>query len=172
MSRFTIQRTAVSMPDERGMDGASRLLFKCLDGMGKDDRASWRRFWKRMINLAPGELVEVQMVIPRSGPFHRRHMAIEQRVFDNQERFDDFEAFRIWLKVGAGWVIWAPSETGALIPVPKSISYAAADENEFQQYHGKVMAFLRGPHAAPFLWPYLEEKAINQIEHILEAFDE
>ena len=30
------------------------------------------------------------------------------------------------------------------MPIPKSISYAAADQHEFEQYHGKVMAFLRG----------------------------
>jgi len=28
------------------------------------------------------------------------HMKIEQSVFDAQERFDDFEQFRYWLKLG------------------------------------------------------------------------
>jgi Protein of unknown function (DUF1367) len=172
MSRFTIHRTNMALPDERGLEGARTLLFKALDGFGQDDKKSWRRLWKRMIGLEPGEMCEVQMVFPRSGPFHRRHMAIEQKVFDAQEKFEDFESFRTWLKIGAAWVIWAPGEDGTLIPVPKSISYAAADEDEFHRYHEAVVRFLRGPHAGVFLWPHLEDKAINQIDYILRGFGE
>lgn len=172
MSRFTIQRTNIALPDAKGLEGARALLFGSLDGFGKEDKTSWRRLWKRMVNLAPGEMVEVAMSFPRSGPFHRRHMAIEQKVFDAQEKFDDFESFRVWLKIGAAWVIWAPGENGEMIPVPKSISYAAADEDEFRQFHEAVVRFLRGPHAAVFLWPRLEDKAVNQIDYILDGFGE
>ena len=172
MSRFTIQRTTTALPDERGLEGARALLFKALDGFGQDDRKAWRRLWKSLINLSPGETLEVSMVFPRSGPFHRRHMALEHKVFDAQEKFDDREAFRTWLKVGAGWVIWAPGQQGELIPVPKSISYAAADEEEFRRYHEAVVRFLMGPHAAVFLWPHLEEKAVTQIDYIMSSFGE
>ena len=34
MSRFTVCRTNISLPDDRGMEGASHLLFKALDGFG------------------------------------------------------------------------------------------------------------------------------------------
>jgi len=172
MSRFTIHRTGAALPDERGLEGARSLLFKALDGFGQDDKQAWRRLWKKLISLEPGEMMEVSMVFPRSGPFHRRHMALEQRVFDAQEKFEDFEAFRTWLKIGAGWVVWAPGEAGALTPVPKSISYASADEQEFRQYHEAVVRFLRGPHAAVFLWPHLEDKAIAQIDYIMGSFGE
>ena len=170
MSRFTITRTNMELPAD--MDGARQLLFKSLDGFGEEDRKAWRKLWKKLINMAPGEVFEVQTVFPRSGPFHRRHMSIEQKVFDSQEKFDDFEAFRTWLKVGAGWVIWAPGEDGTLVPVPKSISYAAAEQEEFEKYHAAVLRFLRGPHAGVFLWPHLEQKAIDQIEYILRGFGE
>ena len=172
MARFTITRTNIALPDDRGMEGASALLFKALDGLGKDDRSSWRRFWKKMIGMEPGEMVEFSMTFPRSGPYHRRHMAIEQRLFDCQEVFEDFESLRTWLKVGAGWVIWAAGADGTLIPIPKSISYAAADEDEFRRFHEGVIRFLRGPHAGLFLWPHLEDKAVNQIDYILSGFGE
>lgn len=170
MSRFTITRTDIALPVD--LEDARHLLFKSLDGFGEDDRKAWRRLWKKLIGLEPGELLEVQTIFPRSGPYHRRHMAMEQKLFDSQEQFDDFEAFRTWLKVGAGWVIWAPGENGELVPVPKSISYAAAEQDEFEKYHAAVLRFLRGPHAGPFLWPHLGDKATDQIDYILRGFGE
>ena len=131
MSRFNVTRTNIAMPAD--MEGARQLLFKCLDGFGEEDRKAWRKLWKKLINLAPGEIFEVQTIFSRSGPFHRRHMALEQKVFDSQEKFDDFEAFRNWLKLGSGWVIWAPGEDGTLTPVPKSTSYAAAEQEKKAQ---------------------------------------
>lgn len=172
MSRFTVMRTNMALPDECGLAGARVLLFGCLDGFGKDDKSAWRRLWKRLIELEPGEMVEVQTVFPRSGRFHRRHMAIEQAVFDAQERFADFEQFRYWLKVGSAWVTWAAGPKGGVVPIPKSISYAAADQHEFQQYHEAVIGFLRGPHAAPYLWSHLGDRAHEQIDAILEGFEE
>jgi len=170
MSRFNVTRTNIAMPAD--MEGARQLLFKCLDGFGEEDRKAWRKLWKKLINLAPGEIFEVHTIFSRSGPFHRRHMALEQKVFDSQEQFDDFEAFRNWLKLGSGWVIWAPGEDGTLTPVPKSTSYAAAEQGEFEKFHAGVLRFLRSPHAGPFLWPHLEQKAIDQIEYILRGFGE
>ena len=172
MSRFLIARTNIALPDSDGMAGASDLLFRALDGFGLEDRRAWRKFWKRMIGMNPGEMIDVEMVFPRSGAFHRRHMAIEQKLFDYQDKFADREQFRFWLKVGAGWVDWVEGNTGALIPLPKSISYAMADEMQFRQYHDAVIGFLRGSHAARFLWPHLEERAHQQIDHILDGFQE
>ena len=170
MSRFTITRTNMTLPDD--LEGARWLLFRSLDGLGDDDKRCWRKLWKRLIGLSPGEMLEVQTVFPRSGPYHRRHMAMEQKLFDCQEVFDDREAFRTWLKVGAGWVIWAPGENGELVPVPKSISYASIEQDEFERYHAGVLRFLRGPHAGRFLWPHLDDKAVDQIDYILRGFDE
>lgn len=171
MARFVIQRTTMSLPDEKGMAGASDFLFKALDGYGKDDRSSWRRFWKKAVAMKPGDLFEVEMIFPRSGPFHRRHLAIEQSVFDAQEKFDDFEMLRTYLKIGAGWVVWVPGPDGQIVPLPKSISYAQADQAEFEKYHNAVMAFLHGPHAAPALWPHLGKKSHDLMGAILRGFE-
>ena len=170
MSRFTVTRTNIELPSD--MDGARQLLFKSLDGFGEEDRKAWRKLWKKLINLQPGELFEVQAIFSRSGPYHRRHMAIEQRFFNSQEKFEDMEAFRNWLKLGAGWVIWVPSAEGQLVPVPKSVSYVAADQAEFEKFHAAVVRFIRSDHAARFLWPHLEEKAMEQSEYILRGFGE
>lgn len=173
MAKITLIRTGQTMPGEKALDAARELIFGTLDGFSRDDKSAWRRFWKRLLRLEPGEMAVAEMVFPRSGPFHRRHMKIEQSVFDAQERFQDFEQFRYWLKVGAAWVTWAAGPKGGVVPIPKSISYAKADEAEFRRYHVQVIGFLRGDHAAKYLWPHLSpDAAAEMMNTILEGFDE
>ena len=75
MSKFYIARTTCPLPDERGLEGARRFLFGVFDGLGDDARKAWRRLWKRMMSLTPGELAEIEIVIPRNPKFHRKFFA-------------------------------------------------------------------------------------------------
>lgn len=172
MSKIAVVRTGCEIPDERSLEGARAFLFNALSGFSNQDKKAWNRLWRRMLKLDPGEIIQFDVVFPRSGPFHRRHMLIEHTVFNAQDRFGSFEQFRNWTKIGAGWVNWVPGAKGGIVPIPKSISYAAADDDEFHQYHEQVMAFLRGPHAAPYLWKHLGDDAHEMMETILERFDE
>lgn len=172
MSRMTIVRGPEELPPESILGHIRGFLFGLLDGFTEQDKKTWRKLWRRLMSLEAGEIAQIEFVIPRSGAFHRRHMAIEQRVFDSQERFTDFEQFRYWLKVGAAWVIWAAGPKGGVVPIPKSVSYAKADQAEFEQYHQQVMGFLRGPHAAPYLWKHLGDQAHEMMGAILDEFNE
>lgn len=172
MSTINVTRTNIELPEKEALEIVSRFLFVCFRGFGKQDDARWRRLWKRLINLEPGEMMVIETVFPRSGPYHRRHMAIEQQVFDAQDRFHNFEQFRYWLKVGAGWVTWAAGPSGGVVPIPKSISYRDADEAEFRMYHAQVIEFLHGPHAAVYLWKHLGDEAHTMMNTILEGFEE
>lgn len=171
MTTITLVRTDKALPPEPVLEQVRGFLFGVIDGAHKDDKRAWRRFWKWLVRLEPGEMAVAEMLFPRSGPFHRRHMAIEHAVFDAQERFEDFEQFRVWIKVGAGWVDWCAGPKGGVVPIPKSISYAKADQEEFARYHESVIAFLRGPHAAPFLWRHMDDPHA-MIESILDEFAE
>lgn len=173
MAKFTIVRTNLAFPAKVGMEFVSWFLFKCFHGFVSDDAKRWSHFWKRMIALEAGEMAVFEIVHPRSGPYHRRHMVIERSVFQAQDRFSDFEMFRTWLKVGAGWVEWCAGPKGGVVPIPKSISYAEADEDEFRTYHAQVIEFLRGPHAANYLWKHLtEQKAADMMNAALTEFGE
>ena len=172
MSRVTVIRTDQPMPGEGILSGVRNFLFGLFDGWRSDDKKGWRRIWKRLIDLEPGEFAVIEFVIPRSGPYHRRHFAILSAVFDAQERFADFEMFRDWITVGAGWVEWCAGPKGGVVPIPKSISYARADQAEFEDYHAKVMAFLRGPHAPVFLWKHLGNDAHWMVDSIFTEFGE
>ncbi len=155
------------------LKAVSHFLFKCFDGVKKEDKRGWRMWWKRLFSLEPGEWVVIEIILQRSGPFHRRHMKIEQDVFKSQDRFDHFEMYRDWLKVGAGWVVWCAGPKGGVIPIPKSISYAEADEAEFRVFHDQMIDFLRGEHAARYLWPHLGvDQAHGMMDAILAGFGE
>lgn len=169
MSEFTIIRTDREIPAD--MQPVRDLLFGVFDGFNKEDKRAWRKFWKRLFECEPGEMIRAMMVFPRLGPYHRRHLKIERSVFDAQERFTSFEQFRNWVKIGAGWVDWFPGAKGGIVPIPRSISYAKADQAEFEKYHEGVMWFLREGHAARFLWKHLGDGADEMMDAILVDFD-
>ena len=172
MSKVTLIRTADAFPAESILEHVRRFLFGLFDGWNASDKRGWRKIWKRLAELEPGEFAVIEFVIPRSSPFHRRHFAILNAVFDSQERFDDLDRMRDWLSIGAGHVTWVPGAKGGIVPLPKSISYAKADQQEFEEYHRKVVTFLRGPHAPAFLWKHLGNDAHWMIESTLECYGE
>ncbi len=159
---------------EHEKEVARRVLFGAIDGLGAQHKKSWRRLVNWLLNKAePGEFVELQTRRERIGWYHRKHMALEQRLFEAQERFENFEQFRMWLKVGAGHVDWLPGPKGGVIPVPKSISYARLEEDDMAVFHDNVVAFFRTEHATKALWRHLAAPARTEmIETILAEFNE
>ena len=165
------QDTAPLAPQDA--EAARRVFFGIVDGLGERGRKQWRRLWNGLMRLQPGEMVEITTVQPRLGWYHRRHMALEQAVFEAQERFEDFESFRTWLKVGASFVDWYPGPKGGVIPVPRSISYAKLEQGAMEQFHNDAVAFLRTEHAGKTLWKHLGDcQRIQMIETILGGFNE
>lgn len=170
LSKLNVVRTDIQLPAD--MSAVSEFLFKCFRGYTRQDNKSWRYFWRRLLQREPGEIAAIEMVFPRSGPFHRYHMAIEQAVFDSQERFQTFEHFLIWMKIGAGWVDWIAGPKGGVVPIARSISYAKADELEFQRFHEMVMVFLHGDRASIYLWKHLGQTGAHEmLEAIIAPFE-
>jgi hypothetical protein len=174
MAEITLVRQELVQLTEQERSILYRALFGMVDGWGEVNRRRWRGFWKRLVKLEPGECVVIKSNQPRSGPYHRRHFKLEHDLFEAQERFELADQFLYWLKVGAGWVTWAAGPTGGVVPIPRSVSYAEADQAEFEEFHGRVVQFLRGPHAAPYLWPHLKKtgKCHEMMHTILTGFNE
>lgn len=173
MSEILLVRQQAAEIPEPDREAVRRVLFGVIDGLGDQGKKRWRRFMNGLLKLTPGEIVEIHTKKPRSGVFHRRHMLIESRVFDAQERIVEFEQFRLWLKLGAGFVDWMPGPKGGVFPVPKSIAYDKLEEDAFREFHENCIAFLRTPHACKYLWPKLpEQQRAQAIESVLEDFDE
>lgn len=152
---------------------ARRVIFGIVDGLGDRGRKQWRRLWNNLLRLQPGEMVELRTNQQRLGWFHRKHMALETRVFESQDRFENFEGFRDWLKVGAGFCDWYPGPRGGVFPVPRSIAYPKLEQAEMEQFHADAVEFLRSDHAGKTLWKHLDQPArIAMIEAILGDFHE
>jgi hypothetical protein len=173
VSEITLIKQHPTEIPEADRDAARRVLFGMVDGLGEKGKKAWRRFVNGLMKLEPGEMVEIRTHKERSGPFHRRHMALEQRVFEAQEKFDQFETFRTWLKVGSGFVDWHPGPKGGVIPVPRSISYSKLEDSDMRQVHDDMVRFLRTEHAGRTLWKHLvPAKRIEMIESIMLEFGE
>ena len=153
MPEITLARQPRAAISDEARAAVRAAIFGVVDGLGDENKKRWRRFFNRLLKLEPGEIVHVITRQERIGWYHRKHMALEARIFDEQERFDNFERFRDWLKVGAGHVMWAPGPKGGVVPLPKSISYAEIEQGDFEVFHRNVVAFLLRPHVARFLWP-------------------
>ena len=142
-----------------------RVLFESVNGLSKGDQRGWRRFWNMVVKAEPGEMFSIDTWFPRVGKFHRLHMLMEQRVFQAQERISEFESFRAWLKVGAGFVDWIPGPKGAVMPIPRSIAYRKLDEEGMREFHEACVTFLQTPHAAKVLWPHLVPQTQADMMH-------
>ena len=147
------------MPDlvvYRGEDGK-------LQGLGEKGRRAWEKFRRVVEGLEVGETMGFSYRLPRSPNHHRFFFARLAGLFARQERFDDDERLLEWLKVGAGFVDLMPGPDGALVAVPKSISWVTLDEQGFIEVHRAIRDFLMTPRAQEYLWPHLAPHARNQM---------
>lgn len=174
MTEIVLVRTDLSPVSESDAAAARKVLFGQIDGLSEDHKKSWRRLWNWFLKKAePGEMVEIKTHRDRLGWFHRKHMAMEQALFKSQERLDNFKQFRVWLKVGSGFVDWLPGPKGGVIPVPRSMSYAELEQDEMERVHVAMVAFLRDEHAQKWLWPHLAPvKRAEMMDLILTGHDD
>ena len=173
MSDITLVRQDPVEITEQEKAIATKVVFGIVDGLGARGKRQWRGFWKRLMTLQPGEMVDVKTHQARLGWYHRKHMALEQALFEAQEKFENFEAFRTWLKVGAGFVDWHPGPKGGVFPVPKSISYATLEQGAMEEFHRAAVDFLRTEHAQATLWRHLSVQQRDlMMETVLGGFGE
>lgn len=174
MAEITLLRQDKTISDEQRAElrAALAVIYAYVDGLGDQGRKQWRRFWNVVLKLEIGELVTIITHKQRVGVYHRRHMLLETRVFEAQERFDQFDpGFRDWLKVGAGLVTWYPGAKGGVFPVPKSIAYDKMEQTEFEAFHQAAIDFLRTEHAIKTLWPKMPAlQRHDAIEAMLSDF--
>lgn len=155
MSKLTIMRTVAAMPTGEALNPVREFLFGVLDGFGKDDKAMWRRFWKRVTNAEAGELFNIEAVFPRNPKFHRKMFALLSVGFESWEpdrkRFNyngrpiekNFDRFREQVLIMSGHYNQVFSLRGDKMElVAKSISYSAIDDAEFEIIYSAVIDVL------------------------------
>lgn len=135
------------------LDVVRRFLFQTMRGLDEEHSRRWRRMWAR---VADGEVLQVYPVVDRSLAYHRRHMAIEGRLFEHQDGFVPTKAgqraFRLWLKTGAA-LLHLELHGGEVKFLAGSLSYEEMSDDEMRSFHEAAMEFLQAPHALRKLWP-------------------
>lgn len=142
-----------------------------LEGLGHKGGRQFLRFQHAVRKMEPGDTLRFSYKLPRSPAFHRRHFAILNRVFEQQEQFDNDEKFREWLQVGAGFCDLLPGPKGKPVAVSRSIAWEALDDADFAEHHAAVIAFMRSTHCTRFLWPLWSDVDADQfINNVLAEF--
>lgn len=171
MEIVLVKQTDARLSDE-DRSVVRRFLFDHLSGATDKDTRGWNRFVRAMDEAGSGEFFSIKIQRQRDGVFHRKHMGLISKVFKAQERIEDFDQFRLWLKVGSKFVTWMTGPTGGVFPIPKSINFNTCSEDEMREFHDGVVQFLRQTHAQKYLWPNADPAAAEQgIEAILRKYE-
>lgn len=142
-----------------------------LAGLTQADQRRWSKFMARVKSMGVGDTLKASFKIPRSPKFHRRHFALLKALFDCQEQFTDFDRFREWVQVGAGFCDIVPGPKGRAVAISKSIAWEALGDEEFAEHHLACIDFIRSPHFSRFLWGHLDERQqADMVEAVLQEF--
>jgi hypothetical protein len=148
-------------------DVLRRVLVENIRGIDDEHDRRWRRFLYSLVNSEPGEVTEFLNPRTRSLPFHKRWMAVERVVYENQDAFATRKGFRRWLKCGAGFGEYELAD-GRMVFVPGSVSFDATSDDEMREFVAAAEEFLRSPLALRRLWPHLtHERRMEMIETLL-----
>lgn len=115
------------------------LLVKTERGLRGDTpamQAAYEKFKRRLLTMRPGACFKLVITIPRNPKHHRKFMALVALVAETSETFDNLDKALCAVKVAAGHCDFiANPETGELIAVPRSISFANMDQEEFEVFY-------------------------------------
>jgi len=106
--------------------------------------------------LKRGEYI-VEIKEERNPRFHRLAFALIKAMFDNQERFTNFEDFRRELKIMTGSYEDYIRHNGDVVLIPKSWSFAVMDDIEFHEIYNKLLTIAERRYGSAF---------VNQFETI------
>ena len=116
------------------------MEFYCtkIDGVlvGADEESSGK-----LADLGLDTLVKCSTSKHRNYQNHKRFFAFVKTAYDMQTFFDDFDIFRKWLIMGAGYFKSSVTPKGVTIFIPESIAFEKLDEEEFKQLFKKALNY-------------------------------
>ncbi|KKN77932.1 hypothetical protein LCGC14_0354970 [marine sediment metagenome] len=92
-----------------------------------------------MAGIKIGALVMVEVIKARNLQHHRLFMALVQKVFENQERYEIKEHMLTALKVALGHCDTIIAKDGNPAYIPKSISFAKMDQTAFNAFYNRAV---------------------------------
>ena len=113
---------------------ADLILQKMPFGLVPTDDAGDAFFAK----LGTRDLIRCQVTKPRNLAFHRKFFALVNLVVQNTD-YDTVDQFLHVLKVRMGHCDFVPNGKGTLAAVPRSISFAKMDNDEFAKFYNHAI---------------------------------
>ena len=111
-----------------------------LRGSTPTDHEAWEKFKRKLKTMKPGTWLRMDWSRPRNGPHHRKLMALLSLVAENSEVYNTTEKALIAVKLAAGYFEPAiDPRTGEIIPIPKSISFDAMDQDTFDVFYSAAI---------------------------------
>ncbi len=150
MSSIAIVKTDAPMPDEKALEQVRAFLFSCIKGLREEDEKAWRRLWRVITRMEPGELCNVEFKFPRNSKFHRKLFALllvgyeawepgrKHKTYKGKPIAKNFEQFREDIIILSGWYEQTFTLRGEMRLRAKSISYASMDDEEFGRLYSAV----------------------------------
>jgi hypothetical protein len=120
---------------------------------------------EQWLNKVPfAEPVVCTLTRPRNPEFHRKFFSLLQLVFENQERYDNFERFRKEIVMRAGFYEEHVHLTGKVSYVAKSLAFDKMDALEFEALYDKCCEVI-----IQYFWPdiskhHLEEAVLDYMK--------
>ena len=172
LSAIVVTKRHLQAIQDQERDVIWRFLTEHLRGINEQMHARWARWWRRLWKMDDDEAAMLYIDVPRSLRFHKRWMAIEDRLFLNQDYFGNKKAFRLWLKTGAalGEYFLGKNRFGAdcMVFVPASVQFEDCSDDEMREFCADAIEFLRSERAQRKLWPHLQpEQRADMVEVLL-----
>ena len=89
-----------------------------------------------------GKEVKVSISQPRNIRFHKKYFALLAVGRDMADTNYNSEQFRAYVTVGAGYCEFLTDKEGGVVAIPKSISFAAMSEDEFERLYQDTVSFI------------------------------
>lgn len=85
---------------------------------------------------------EVKISLARNPKFHRKFFALLKLGFENQERLDTMEKYRMVTIMKAGFFEIVPNKNGEPYYIPQSIAFEKMDEEKFNKLFDAVLGVI------------------------------
>lgn len=135
------------MPDSL-RDALRLVLTEWLRGMDTRSHRRLLRLARQIERAEAGEGFQLYRLEERSGPFHRRHRAVLEALFQAQERFPNIDALHDHLKLRTWFVTWKDGK-----PTPRSTAFDKCDEDSMREFHSRMVDLLHSPGEQRILLP-------------------
>lgn len=89
--------------------------------------------------IPQGETLKVTFTRPRNVQFHKLFFALMNLALENQDRYENMDHLLTAVKVAVGYADTVILRTGETAFIPKSISFAKMDEDEFRVFFNRVV---------------------------------